>query len=233
MKTILYSALFMLLFSACTNSTDTKTEKKVRPPKLISSESILKTYGEGLYAQLEITEGDVLIKLEMEKAPLTVANFVALAEGDMPNTFRKKGEPYYDGLTFHRVISLANGNKLNEGGDFMIQGGDPLANGLGDPGYKFRNEINPALTHKKGVLAMANSGPNTNGSQFYITLSPRPDLDGTYNVFGKVMEGQEKAHRTLQGDKMYYIHIIRIGDAAKNFDAIKTFNILRFTNENS
>ena len=191
---------------------------------MISADSIKEKYGEGLYAQFNITEGNVLARLEVEKAPLTVANFVALAEGSMPNDARPAGEPFYDNLNFHRVINLANGDSY----DFMIQGGDPDGTGQGGPGYQFRNEIHPLLTHSgPGILAMANSGPNTNGSQFYITNDAQPSLDGSYNVFGRVVDGQSRVNQTLKGDKLYYVAIIRVGEAAENFDAIETFNSLK------
>ena len=223
----LFSAFMAILLSSCGSSgtkTTTKTTPEERPHKLIPIEEIQSKYGEGLYAQMRITEGDVLIRLEMEKAPLSVANFVALAEGKMPNTAIPLGNPFYDGLNFHRVISIANGDNQN----FMIQGGDPKGDGSGGPGYQFRNEISPALTHyREGTLAMANSGPNTNGSQFFITVAPQPSLDGSYNVFGYVVQGQDNVNKTLKGDKIRYVEIRRVGDAANNFDALKTFNSLK------
>ncbi|MBO6515248.1 MAG: peptidylprolyl isomerase [Bacteroidia bacterium] len=179
---------------------------------------------------MSITEGDVLIRLEMEKAPLTVANFVALAEGSMPNNAKKPGEPFFDGLTFHRVISIANG----DGNDFMIQGGDPDGSGMGGPGYNFRDEFHPSLQHNQpGKLSMANSGPATNGSQFFITLSPQPHLDNVHSIYGQVVQGLDKVQRTLQGDKIKYVKIIRIGEDAKNFDAMSTFNRLKEINADS
>lgn len=201
------------------------TEEAATDEKKIKSESdLLAKYGEGIYAQMHITEGDVLIKLEMEKAPLTTANFVALAEGKMPNNAKKVGEPFYDGLTFHRVISMKNG----DGQQFMIQGGDPLGNGMGGPGYEFRDEFHPDLKHTNpGVLSMANSGKNTNGSQFFITLAPTPHLDNVHSIFGKVVEGYEAANSTLMNDKIRWVAIIRVGDAAKKFDAMETFNKLK------
>ncbi|MCO4819179.1 MAG: peptidylprolyl isomerase [Bacteroidetes bacterium] len=219
---------FILILAAAGCGSETKTTTKsrshTREKKVLSADSIKAKYGEGLYAQINITEGDVLVRLEMEKAPLTVANFVALAEGSMPNDARPAGEPYYDGLNFHRVINLANGDSYN----FMIQGGDPDGNGQGGPGYQFRNEIHPLLKHSgPGILAMANSGPNTNGSQFYITNDAQPSLDGSYNVFGKVVEGQSRVDQTLKGDKLFYVAIIRVGEMAKNFDAVETFNSLK------
>lgn len=134
---------------------------------------------DGLYANLQTSKGNMLVKFEDEKSPITVANFVGLAEGKIENKAKKKGEPYYDGTVFHRVIK-----------DFMIQGGDPKGTGMGDPGYKFDDEKND-LKHKgKGILSMANSGPNTNGSQFFITHVATPWLDGRHTVFGEVIKGE-------------------------------------------
>ena len=139
----------------------------------------------GLYARLETSKGVMILRLDHERAPMTVANFVGLAEGTKewtdPKTREKVRRPFYDGLTFHRIIR-----------GFMIQGGCPLGNGMGGPGYEFANETHPALKHDKlGVLAMANAGPDTNGSQFYITLDAKPHLDGGYSIFGQLVRGEE------------------------------------------
>jgi peptidylprolyl isomerase len=178
--------------------------------------------GDGLFARITTNRGDIVVKLEYQRAPLTVCNFVALAEGKMDNA---RGKKFYDGLTFHRVISRLNGDAQ----DFMIQGGDPLGNGRGGPGYSFPDEIDPALKHDKpGVLSMANAGPGTNGSQFFITIVPTPHLDGKHTVFGYVVAGQNIVNTTRQGDKIERITIIRNGQAAaafkadqENFDRIK------------
>ncbi len=139
--------------------------------------------GDGVFAKFETNKGTFIAKLHHEETPMTVANFVELAEGtnDMVTDEDLKGKPFYDGLKFHRVIS-----------DFMIQGGDPQGTGSGGPGYRFPDEIVPELRHdSKGILSMANSGPATNGSQFFITLKETPWLDGRHTVFGEIVEGQE------------------------------------------
>jgi len=177
--------------------------------------------GDGLFAQITTNRGDIIVKLEYQRAPLTVCNFVALAEGKMDNL---RGKRFYDGLTFHRVISKANGDK----DDFMIQGGCPQGNGRGGPGYEFPDEIVPALRHNKsGVLSMANAGPGTNGSQFFITIVPTPHLDGKHTVFGYVVQGQNIVNTTKQGDKIQKITIIRNGADAIAFKADQeNFDIL-------
>jgi peptidyl-prolyl cis-trans isomerase A (cyclophilin A) len=169
---------------------------------------------DGIYALLSTEKGDILLRLEHEKTPMTTANFVALAEGTMENTERAKGEPFYDGLVFHRVID-----------EFMIQGGCPHGTGTGGPGYSFPDEIHPDLVHDKpGILSMANSGPNTNGSQFFITHVPTPWLDGRHTVFGHVIEGQNVVDSIEKDDKLKKVEILRIGSEAKNFDAVAVFN---------
>jgi len=169
--------------------------------------------GNGLFARITTNQGEIVIRLEYKKVPLTVCNFVALAEGKMTAAGNK---PYYDGLTFHRVISVANGNDS----DFMIQGGDPLGTGGGGPGYRFPDEFDPSLRHDTpGVLSMANAGPGTNGSQFFITLVPTPWLDNRHTVFGRVVQGQDVVNKTKQGDKIEKIRIIRNGQDANAFKA--------------
>lgn|SRR5690554_70740 len=169
---------------------------------------------EGLYANIETDKGEILLQLEFEKTPVTVANFVALAEGTHPNVDAKyKDKPYYDGLSFHRVIS-----------DFMIQTGDPNGDGTGGPGYDFHDEIVEDLKHDKaGILSMANRGQATNGSQFFITHNATPHLNGKHTVFGHVVEGQEVVNTIAQGDKIVSVKIIRSGKNAVSFDAAKTF----------
>ncbi len=162
---------------------------------------------DGLFAKLETNKGDIYIRLQFEKAPLTVCNFVGLAEGKLKNSARSEGEPFYDGLTFHRVVP-----------DFVIQGGDPEGTGRGGPGYDFPDEFNPELIHDTaGVLSMANAGPNTNGSQFFITYKATPHLDGKHAVFGKVVIGQDVVNNIVQGDIIKKVKIIRNGEMAEKF----------------
>ena len=160
---------------------------------------------DGLYAKISTSKGDILLELFYDKTPLTVINFAGLATGELDPG--KKGKPFYDGLNFHRVIK-----------GFMIQGGCPLGTGSGGPGYTFPDEIVPSLKHKgPGVLSMANAGPNTNGSQFFITHVATPHLDGKHTVFGQVIEGQNVVDTIEQGDKINHIEIIRVGMAAEQF----------------
>lgn len=166
----------------------------------------------GIYAKFSTPKGDILVALEYKKTPGTVGNFVALAEGNLENTAKPQGTPYYNGLKFHRVIA-----------DFMIQGGCPLGTGTGNPGYKFDDEIHPDLKHDApGKLSMANAGPGTNGSQFFITHVATPWLDGKHTVFGTVIEGQEVVNTVAQDDKME-VEIIRVGDVAKSWNAVEAF----------
>ncbi len=168
---------------------------------------------DGLYAEFDTTKGKIVIQLEFEKTPLTVANFVGLAEGtknyskDGSAPKAQNGGPFYDGITFHRVIK-----------GFMVQGGDPAGSGRGGPGYKFKDEIVPALKHDKpGILSMANAGPASNGSQFFITHVPTPHLDGKHTVFGHLVEGQSVVDAIAQGDKIKTLKIVRVGEKAKAF----------------
>ncbi|MBY0485746.1 MAG: peptidylprolyl isomerase [Flavobacteriaceae bacterium] len=177
---------------------------------------------DGLYAEFETSKGTILVELEYKKTPITVANFITLTEGTNPFVSTDfKGKEFYDGLKFHRVISKCNGDAE----DFMIQGGDPLGNGSGDAGYKFKDEITDLKFDKGGLLAMANSGPTTNSSQFFITIKETPWLDGKHTIFGHVIEkGMEVVNTVVQNDDINSVRIIRKGEAAKKFDAIKVFS---------
>jgi len=176
---------------------------------------------DGIYAKFNTTKGEILVKLTYDKTPGTVGNFVALAEGDMENNVKPQGKPYYDGLKFHRVIA-----------DFMIQGGCPTGTGTGDPGYKFDDEFHPDLVHDgPGVLSMANAGPGTNGSQFFITHGATPWLDNKHTIFGRVEEGQDIVDAIAQGDTIETLEIVRVGDEAKNWNAIEAFRIFEGARE--
>jgi peptidyl-prolyl cis-trans isomerase A (cyclophilin A) len=170
---------------------------------------------EGLYAKFETSKGDIYCVLEHKKTPMTVANFVGLAEGKIPNKAKPVGTPYYDGLKFHRVIKNP---------PFMIQGGCPEGKGSGGPGYNFPDEIDPSLKHSgPGTLSMANAGPGTNGSQFFITHVKTDWLDGKHTVFGHVVEGMDVVNKIEQGDVIEHLKILRKGKEAEAFDAPKIF----------
>ncbi len=198
---------------------------------LIGCKSPYAELGDGLFADIQTSMGDVVVKLEYQKAPVTVASFVSLAEGNNPYvTDSLKGKKYFDGLIFHRVMK-----------DFVIQGGDPQASGMGGPGYKFKDEFNDSLKHDaKGKLSMANPGsPNTNGSQFFITLNETPWLDGRHSVFGEVVRGMDVVDsigsvatskepatkdRPIEDVTMNKVIIVRNGKDAKAFDAVSVMN---------
>jgi len=168
---------------------------------------------DGLYAKFSTPKGAILLALTYTETPGTVGNFVGLAEGTIKNDVQAEGTPYYDGLKFHRVIE-----------DFMVQGGCPQGSGVGGPGYQFNDEFHPDLKHDKpGILSMANAGPGTNGSQFFITHIATPWLDGKHTVFGSVIEGQDVVDAIAQNDTIDTLEIIRVGQAAEAFDAADAF----------
>jgi len=208
MKKALLSILVLnLFFLSCSNEALKNKAAQI-------STTIIDEKSSGMYAKIITNKGDIVVSLAYEQTPLTVASFVCLAEGLMPDL----DKPFYNELKFHRVIP-----------NFMIQGGCPLGNGQGDPGYKFADEFHPDLKHDgPGVLSMANSGPNTNGSQFFITHQETPWLDNKHSVFGRIdtldSESQAVVDSIAQGDMIKEIKIIRKGAAAKKFDALKVFN---------
>ncbi|MCB0463410.1 MAG: peptidylprolyl isomerase [Flavobacteriaceae bacterium] len=176
---------------------------------------------DGLYAKFNTSKGEILVALEYKKTPGTVGNFVALAEGNLENSAKPQGTPYYDGLKFHRVIP-----------DFMIQGGCPQGTGTGNPGYQFDDEFHTDLKHDgPGVLSMANAGPGTNGSQFFITHIETPWLDNNHTVFGKVQEGQDVVDAIAQGDTIESLEIVRVGAEAENFNAVEAFRTFEGSRE--
>lgn len=211
-----FKFLFLVLlgvFNLQAQKSSKKTVKKAIPTKAAVTQN---TTTEGIFATINTSKGAIIIALEYQKTPVTVANFISLAEGT--NTFVKdeklKGKPFFNGLKFHRVIP-----------DFMIQGGDPQGTGSGDPGYSFKDEFLPELKFDKGgILAMANSGPKTNGSQFFITHKDTPWLDGKHTIFGHVTVGMSVVNSIAQNDLITKITINKVGAAAKKFDAAKVFS---------
>ena len=189
---------------------------------LTSCKDEYKDLNDGLYAKVETSKGTFIVALDYQKAPIMVANFVTLVEGKNQFVSKEfKGKPFFDGLKFHRVISKLNGDSE----DFMVQTGDPLGNGSGDAGYKIRDEFTDLRHNKPGVLSMANSGPNTNSSQFFITLVPTPWLDGKHSIFGSVVgDGMKVVSNIVKDDIIKTVTIIRKGEVVKKFDAVKIFN---------
>ncbi|MFN3754331.1 peptidylprolyl isomerase [Flavobacterium sp.] len=214
---IKFSLLCLLIVGLTCSIAQTKKKPfaSKATPAVQAKKPVTTNASDGIFAEIDTDKGKIILQLEFQKTPITVANFVSLAEGT--NTYivdeKYKGKPFYDGLKFHRVIA-----------DFMIQGGDPAGNGSGGPGYAFKDEIVADLKHNRpGVLSMANSGPKTNGSQFFITHKDTPWLDGKHTVFGFVTKGQEVVNAIKQDDVIKKITIIRKGVEAKNFDATKIF----------
>ncbi len=210
MKTHLYliCGLLTLGFIACKPRKNISKNTMEQP---IAIPEAYQAYPDGLYAEFNTSKGTIICRLEFQKVPLTVANFVGLAEGKIKNNARPLGKPYYDSLTFHRCIP-----------DFMIQGGDPSGNGSGGPGYRFIDEFHPDLVHDgPGVLSMANAGPMTNGSQFFITHKETPWLNFRHSVFGKVVSGQDVVIAITDGTLIDHVRIIRKGAAAAAFDPTK------------
>ena len=203
--------MFMMVLAFIAVQNLTAQNDSIYPHKNISDLS------PGLYAELQTDKGNIIIFLEFQRAPLTVANFVGLAEGKIENDAKPSGIPFYEGLAFHRVVK-----------DFVIQAGDPNGDGSGGPGYSFRDEFNSNLRHDAaGTVSMANSGPNTNGSQFFITYKPTPWLDNKYSVFGRVVSGMDVVNKIEQGDVIRHVQIIRIGKEAKKFNAAKVFEQMK------
>jgi len=211
-KILLFLFLGMLNVQAQTAKKPVATKKPVTAVKTTPKTIAV---AEGIFATIATNKGNIVVQLEYKKTPVTVANFIALAEGK--NTFvtneKLKGKPFYDGLKFHRVIK-----------DFMIQGGDPSGNGSGGPGYAFKDEITDLKHSKGGILSMANSGPASNGSQFFITYKETPWLDGKHTIFGRVTKGMDIVNIIAQDDVILKVIITRNGALAKAFNAPKVFS---------
>ena len=171
---------------------------------------IINTKEDGLFATLQTVKGDIVLNLEFQKVPMTVCSFVGLAEGTIDNIHAGPGEPYFDGVTFHRYVA-----------NFVIQGGDPTGTGSGSPGYSFPDEFDPTLRHDgPGILSMANAGPNTNGSQFFITHSAQPHLDDLHSVFGNVVDdslSMVTVNAIREDDTIRHVIIERVGTEAQAF----------------
>ncbi|PKB15625.1 peptidylprolyl isomerase [Flavobacterium sp. 5] len=209
------SKILLLLFLGVFNLHAQNTKKAVTTKKPATTAAKPAVSVEGIFATIATNKGNITVQLFFQKTPVTVANFISLAEGNNPfvTVERLKGKPFFDGLKFHRVIK-----------DFMIQGGDPDGNGSGGPGYAFKDEFNDSKFDKAGILAMANSGPTTNGSQFFITHKDTPWLTGKHTIFGQVTQGMGVVNSIAQDDVITKITITRKGDLAKKFDAVKVFS---------
>lgn len=204
-KTILFMAAAIIANASIAQKEKQKMSKE--------DKEFLSKQADGMYAKFETRKGNIICVLEFKKTPMTVANFVGLAEGAIKNTAKAEGVNFYDGLKFHRVIP-----------NFMIQGGCPLGTGTGDPGYKFTDEIDTTLRHTgPGILSMANSGPGTNGSQFFITHVATPWLNDKHTVFGHVVQGQDVVNAIAGNDTLNKVVILRKGKEAEAFDAPAVF----------
>eukprot|EP01012_Entosiphon_sulcatum_P064139 TRINITY_DN92916_c0_g1_i1.p1 TRINITY_DN92916_c0_g1~~TRINITY_DN92916_c0_g1_i1.p1 ORF type:complete len:367 (+),score=57.80 TRINITY_DN92916_c0_g1_i1:405-1505(+) len=224
MKNLILASLCALFATTglVANPDNPKKPKKVKLSKM--DKEFLSKQADGMYAKFETSKGDIYCALEFKKTPMTVANFVGLAEGSIKNSMKAEGVPYYDGLVFHRVIP-----------NFMIQGGCPNGTGAGSPGYSFPDETDTSLTHSgPGILSMANSDPqgskaaysnkgNSNGSQFFITHVKTQWLDGFHTVFGHVISGQDVVNKIAGNDTIKHVVILRKGKEAEAFDAPKVF----------
>tara|TARA_R110000868_G_scaffold1781_3_gene14229 strand:+ start:4158 stop:5339 length:1182 start_codon:yes stop_codon:yes gene_type:complete len=210
--------LLILVFFGVLNTQAQNTKKAVPTKKTVvtTTKAVVKApvAVEGIFATIATNKGDITLQLEYQKAPITVANFISLSEGK--NTFvtddKLKGKPFFDGLKFHRVIS-----------NFMIQTGDPTGSGAGGTGYAFKDEFTDLKFDQGGILAMANSGPATNSSQFFITHKDTPWLNGKHTIFGHVTQGMDIVNSIAQDDVITKVTITRKGKVAKNFDAPKVF----------
>ena len=215
MSKIKFNLLIMMCFGIFYSTAQTKSKQTTNKASTSAKSNAVKTNSnEGLFAEMTTSKGKIVIQLEYQKTPITVANFISLAEGT--NKYVKNenliGKPFFNGLKFHRVIA-----------DFMIQGGDPQGNGSGGPGYSFKDEITDAKFDKAGILAMANSGPSTNGSQFFITHKETSWLTGKHTIFGYLISGQDVVNKIAQDDLIMEVVIVRKGDEAKKFDAATIF----------
>lgn len=208
------SKIALLLFLGLFNLHAQNTKKPVAK-KPATSTVKAPVVQEGIFATIETNKGNITVELFYKKTPITVANFISLAEGNNPfmTVEKLKGKPFFDGLKFHRVIA-----------DFMIQGGDPDGTGAGGPGYAFKDEITDSKFDKAGILAMANAGPGTNGSQFFITHKETSWLNGKHTIYGQVTQGMSVVNSIAQNDVITKITIVRKGAAAKKFDAAKVFS---------
>ena len=215
---IKFNILLLICLGMISATAQTKKKPAIKSRKVttttIAKKQATPSVDQGIFAEMETSKGKILIQLEYQKTPITVANFISLAEGTNASVAdeKLKGKPFYNGLKFHRVIA-----------DFMIQGGDPQGNGSGGPGYAFKDEFTDAKFDKAGILAMANSGPKTNGSQFFITHKETPWLTGKHTIFGHVLTGQDVVNKIAQDDVIKTIVIVRKGADAKKFDATKIF----------